>query len=151
MSTTDVRRKLAAYGGRPARDKLLPPPYPGALFIGEEEKRAVVEVIESQSLFRYYGPRLLGKVDALEREFAKAIGVSRALAVSSGLAEVSGDRVSVLADSAEGAAEIDAAAAERERAKAEEEMKSAGVDTLDEIRTRLELAQARIAVARRPA
>ena len=86
MSTTDVQRKLAAYGGRPARDKPLPPPYPGALFIGEEEKRAVVEVIESQSLFRYYGPRLLGKVDALEREFAKAIGVSRALAVSSGTA-----------------------------------------------------------------
>jgi len=52
---------------------------------------------------------------------------------------------------AEGAAEIDAAAAERDRAKAEEEMRSAGVDTLDEIRTRLELAQARIAVARRPA
>ena len=77
-------------------------------------------------------------------------GSSTALAVSSGLAEVSEDKVSVLADSAEGAAEIDAAAAERERAKAEEEMKSAGVDTLDEIRGRLELAQARIAVARRP-
>jgi F-type H+-transporting ATPase subunit epsilon len=77
-------------------------------------------------------------------------GSSTALAVSSGLAEVSGDRVSVLADSAEGAAEIDAAAAERERAKAEEEMKSAGADTLDAIRSRLELAQARIAVSRRP-
>jgi F-type H+-transporting ATPase subunit epsilon len=75
---------------------------------------------------------------------------STALAVSSGLAEVSADKVSVLADSAEGASEIDAAAAEREKAKAEEEMKSAGVDTLDEIRGRLELAQARIAVARRP-
>ena len=33
--------------------------------------------------------------------------------------------------------------------KAEEEMKTAGVDTLDAIRTRLELAEARIRVARR--
>lgn len=77
-------------------------------------------------------------------------GSSSTLAVSSGLAEVSDDRVSVLADSAEAPADIDAAAAERERAKAEEEMKTAGVDTLDAIRTRLELAEARIAVARRP-
>jgi len=77
-------------------------------------------------------------------------GSSSAFAVSSGLAEVSDDRVSVLADSAEAAADIDAAAAERERAKAEEEMKTAGADTLDAIRTRLELAQARLAVSRRP-
>ena len=77
-------------------------------------------------------------------------GSSSAFAVSSGLAEVSDDRVSVLADSAEAPADIDAAAAEREHAKAEEEMKTAGADTLDAIRTRLELAEARIAVSRRP-
>ena len=77
-------------------------------------------------------------------------GSSTAYAVSAGLAEVSSDRVSVLADSAEAAAEIDAAAAERDRAKAEEEMKTAGADTLDPIRSRLQLAEARIAVSRRP-
>jgi F-type H+-transporting ATPase subunit epsilon len=77
-------------------------------------------------------------------------GASSAYAVSAGFAEVSGDRVSVLADSAEGAGDIDSAAAERDRAKAGEEMKSAGVDTLDAIRTRLELAEARLAVVRRP-
>ncbi len=77
-------------------------------------------------------------------------GSSTAYAVSAGFAEVSGDRVSVLADSAEAPAEIDAASAERDRAKAEEEMKSAGADTLDAIRSRFELAQARIAVSRRP-
>ena len=60
------------------------------------------------------------------------------------------DRVSVRADSAAAPAEIDAAAAEAERAKAEEEMKTAGVDTLDAIRARFELAQARLAVSRRP-
>jgi F-type H+-transporting ATPase subunit epsilon len=78
-------------------------------------------------------------------------GSSRAFAISSGLAEVSGDRVSVLTDTAEGSGEIDAGAAEREKAKAEEDMKTAGVDTLDAIRTRLQLAEARLAVARRPA
>jgi len=77
-------------------------------------------------------------------------GSSSAFAVSSGLAEVSDDRVSVLAESSEAPADIDASAAERDRAKAEEEMKTAGVDTLDAIRTRLELAEARLQVARRP-
>ena len=78
-------------------------------------------------------------------------GRSQAFAVSSGFAEIVDDRVSVLAALAEGGAEIDAAAAERERAKAEEEMKTAGIDTLDGIRGRFELAEARLSVARRPA
>jgi F-type H+-transporting ATPase subunit epsilon len=78
-------------------------------------------------------------------------GRSQAFAVSSGFAEVVNDRVSVLADLAEGSGEIDTAAAERERAKAEEEMKTAGVDTLEGIRGRFELAEARLSVARRPA
>ena len=78
-------------------------------------------------------------------------GRSQAFAVSSGFAEILNDRVSVLADLAEGSGEIDAAAAERERAKAEEEMKTAGVDTLEAIRGRVELAEARLSVARRPA
>jgi F-type H+-transporting ATPase subunit epsilon len=77
-------------------------------------------------------------------------GSSTAYAVSAGFAEVSGDKVSVLADSAEAAAEIDAGAAERERAKAAEEMKTAGFDTLEPIRARYQLAEAWIAVARRP-
>jgi F-type H+-transporting ATPase subunit epsilon len=77
-------------------------------------------------------------------------GSSAAYAVSAGFAEVSGDRVSVLADSAEGANEVDAASAERDRAKAEEEMKTAGADTLDAIRARFELANARLSVVRRP-
>ncbi len=78
-------------------------------------------------------------------------GRSDALAVSAGFAEIANDRVSVLADSAEEAGQIDSARAERERAAAEEEMKTAGIDTLDEIRSRLELATARLEVARRPA
>ena len=80
----------------------------------------------------------------------KGGGRSGAFAISSGFAEIAEDRVSVLADSAQSAGEIDAAAAERDRAKAEEQMKTAGVDTLDEIRSRFELASARLAVVRRP-
>jgi F-type H+-transporting ATPase subunit epsilon len=79
----------------------------------------------------------------------RGAGRSGALAVSAGFAEIANDRLSVLADSAEEAGQIDSARAERERATAEEEMKTAGVDTLDEIRSRLELATARLEVARR--
>ena len=81
----------------------------------------------------------------------RGAGRSGALAVSAGFAEIVNDKVSVLADSAEDAGQIDAAREERERAKAEEEMKTAGVDALDEIRSRLELATARLEVVRRPA
>ena len=80
----------------------------------------------------------------------KRAGRSQAFAVSSGFAEIASDKVSVLVDSAEAGAEIDAAAAERERAKAEEEMKTAGVDTLEPIRARFDLAQARLQASRRP-
>ncbi|NPV53913.1 MAG: DegT/DnrJ/EryC1/StrS family aminotransferase [Firmicutes bacterium] len=58
--------------------------FPGGENIGEEEKRAVVEVIESKSLFRYYGLNLLNKVKEFEQEFAKTMGVKYALGVSSG-------------------------------------------------------------------
>jgi len=76
-------------------------------------------------------------------------GVEKSLAVSSGFAEISGDTVSVLADLAEGRAQIDTAAAERERARAEEELKTASGEIMEEIRGRLELASARLAVSRR--
>jgi F-type H+-transporting ATPase subunit epsilon len=76
-------------------------------------------------------------------------GREKALVISTGFAEISEDTVSVLADLAEGPAQIDAASAERERARAEEELKTASVDTMEEIRSRLELASARLAVARR--
>lgn len=81
-----MKDKLAFHGGTPARQTPPPPPYPGALMIGEEERAAVLEVIESKSLFRYYGPDLKYKTDTLEREFAERMGSPHALAVSSGTA-----------------------------------------------------------------
>ena len=73
----------------------------------------------------------------------------RSLAISAGFAEIANDSVTVLADLAEEPRDVDVSAAEREMAHAEEELKGAGVDTVDEIRSRLELAQARLAIAKR--
>lgn len=89
-----IRTKLAAEGGAPARSVPLPPSYPGALFIGAEEREAVLEVIESQSLFRYYGPQLLNKTEAFEAAFAEQTGTTWALGVSSGTAAL---RVALMA------------------------------------------------------
>jgi F-type H+-transporting ATPase subunit epsilon len=76
-------------------------------------------------------------------------GDERALAISAGFAEIANDVVTVLADQAEQPADVDVSVAERDRAEAEELLKTASRETLDEVRSRLELAQARLAVARR--
>ncbi|HSV30569.1 MAG TPA: DegT/DnrJ/EryC1/StrS family aminotransferase [Atribacteraceae bacterium] len=60
---------------------------PGSYLIGEEEKKELMEVIESGYLFRYGAtddPRFKKKVVTLEQEFAKLIGVRYAVAVNSG-------------------------------------------------------------------
>lgn len=80
------RSDLALYGGRPVRDKPLPFMHPGAGFIDDEEIDSVVQVLKSQSLFRYYGPRFLHTTEKFEEEFARYIGVKYALAVTSGTA-----------------------------------------------------------------
>jgi 8-amino-3,8-dideoxy-alpha-D-manno-octulosonate transaminase len=76
--------KLAKDGGHAVRRKPLPPMYPGAMMIGTQEKRAVLRVLESRSLFRYYGPKFKGTVNAFEGEYAKYIGTKYATGVSSG-------------------------------------------------------------------
>jgi len=79
----------------------------------------------------------------------KDAGTEKFFALSSGFAEIANDRVTVLADSAEDAREIDANAAEQDRARAEEALKTANRETMEQIRGELELAQARLAVAGR--
>ncbi len=62
-------------------------PGPGACWIGEEEKREVLEVLESGWLFRYgdpKDPKFKQKVYTFEKEFAAYCGVNHALATSSG-------------------------------------------------------------------
>ncbi len=78
--------RLAAHGGTPVRTEPLLPGYPGGLLIGEEEKAAVMEVLDSQSLFRHYGPRPLRKVAQFERAFADTMGARHAVGVTSGTA-----------------------------------------------------------------
>jgi len=79
--------KLAIDGGTPAVIHPLPPMYPGGMRIGQEEEAAVLEVLRSKRLFRYYGPEPgLSKVAELEQRFAKMVGTRYALAVSSGTA-----------------------------------------------------------------
>jgi 8-amino-3,8-dideoxy-alpha-D-manno-octulosonate transaminase len=78
--------RLAAHGGTPVRTEPLLPGYPGGLLIGEEEKAAVMEVLDSQSLFRHYGPRPLRKVVQFERAFADTMGARHAVGVTSGTA-----------------------------------------------------------------
>ena len=78
--------RLAVHGGTPVRSEPLLPGYPGGLLIGDAEKAAVMEVLDSQSLFRHYGPRPMHKVTQLERAFAKAMGAGHAVGVTSGTA-----------------------------------------------------------------
>ncbi|MHA1720107.1 MAG: DegT/DnrJ/EryC1/StrS family aminotransferase [Promethearchaeota archaeon] len=62
-------------------------PGPGMDIIGEEEKKALLEVIESGYLYRYgdlKDPKFKAKVWNLEQDFAKKMNVNYALAVNSG-------------------------------------------------------------------
>jgi 8-amino-3,8-dideoxy-alpha-D-manno-octulosonate transaminase len=78
--------QLALHGGTPVRTEPLLPGYPGGLLIGAEEKAAVLEVLDSQSLFRHYGPKPLGKAVQFEHAFAAAMGARHAVGVTSGTA-----------------------------------------------------------------
>lgn len=60
----------------------------GSDFFQEEEEKAVVEVIRSQSLFRYYGKKLLYKADKFEEDLRKYFNKKYALVVSSGTAAI---------------------------------------------------------------
>jgi 8-amino-3,8-dideoxy-alpha-D-manno-octulosonate transaminase len=79
---------LALDGGTPVRREPLLPGWPGGLLIGAEEKAQVLEVLESQSLYRHYGPRPRHKVAELEQGFARAMEARHALAVTSGTAAI---------------------------------------------------------------
>lgn len=82
---TTKRSDLAIDGGTPVRAK----PYDtskGMGAIGEEEVEAAVAVLRSRSLFRYYGPNHLKKVEEFENRIREKLGVAHAVGVSSGTA-----------------------------------------------------------------
>ncbi|NLE46458.1 MAG: DegT/DnrJ/EryC1/StrS family aminotransferase [Chloroflexi bacterium] len=79
--------RLALEGGQPAKSLPSPPMFPGGMMIDEEEEKAVLDVLRSKRLFRYYGPQDgSSKAAELERRFAEHMGTRYALAVTSGTA-----------------------------------------------------------------
>jgi 8-amino-3,8-dideoxy-alpha-D-manno-octulosonate transaminase len=78
------KSKLAIEGGSKAKTTPNIPMYPGGLEIGEEEKSAVMQVLDDKYLFRYYGPsNVESKVQLFEKEFSEKIGVKHSLATNS--------------------------------------------------------------------
>ena len=85
MTAEKPENKLAFDGGVPAVHQQLPPMYPGGMRIDEEEEQAVLEVIRSKRLFRYYGPYPgPSKVEELEKTFSDIMQTKYAVAVNSG-------------------------------------------------------------------
>lgn len=83
----NMEKKLAIEGGEPAKKTPPPPMYPGGMLIDEQEEKAVLEVLRSKRLFRYYGPiEGPSKVEELEQAFAAFMGTKYAQAVTSGTA-----------------------------------------------------------------
>jgi dTDP-4-amino-4,6-dideoxygalactose transaminase len=76
--------RLAIHGGKPIRTEPLPLEFPGIHYLGDEEIDAAVRLLKSRSLFRFYGVDLQNEVANFEAEFARWLGVSHALAVTSG-------------------------------------------------------------------
>lgn len=82
----NMKELLAINGGKPVRDIPLPPAYPGASVYGEEEKRAVMEILDRKSPYRYYGPNMAYKVKEFENLFSQKTGNAFTLGVTSGTA-----------------------------------------------------------------
>jgi 8-amino-3,8-dideoxy-alpha-D-manno-octulosonate transaminase len=79
---------LALDGGKPVRDKRLKAGYWGTQYYDSAEKGQLMDVLESRSPFRWYGPgpQPPQKVLAFEKEFAARMQAPYALAVTSGTA-----------------------------------------------------------------
>lgn len=65
------------------KNALLSYGWPGTYFLGEEEKAAVIEVIDARSPNRFFGPAILGFSSRLESRFAERLAKPHALAVNS--------------------------------------------------------------------
>jgi 8-amino-3,8-dideoxy-alpha-D-manno-octulosonate transaminase len=84
MTGSLKRGLLAIRGGEPARKRPDPPMFPGGLLIDEKEEQAVMDVLRSKRLFRYYGPYgTKSKVDEFEKAFALLAEAKYALGVNS--------------------------------------------------------------------
>ena len=73
-------------GDTATKPKRPPTSFPGAQMYDEKERAEVDEAVESQSLFRWYGPGKPTKVLTFEQDLGRHIGAKYALAVTSGTA-----------------------------------------------------------------
>src|SRR4051812_38515576 len=77
--------QLAIDGGTPVRTEPMPHDR-GAAYIGEAERQAVLEVLESRALFRYGHQALRHKTEQFEGKLRALVGADYAVGVSSGTA-----------------------------------------------------------------
>jgi 8-amino-3,8-dideoxy-alpha-D-manno-octulosonate transaminase len=78
---------LALNGGKPVREKPLKADYWGPEFYDDKERAELMDVLDTRSPFRWYGPGAPPqKVLQFEKEFAARMGVKYALALTSGTA-----------------------------------------------------------------
>ena len=76
---------LAVNGGKPVREKPLKAGYWGSEYYDDKERAELLDVIETRSPFRWYGPGAPPqKALQFEKEFAARMGVRYALGVTSG-------------------------------------------------------------------
>jgi dTDP-4-amino-4,6-dideoxygalactose transaminase len=87
MSISSVKtQEHHVVAAKPIRSQPLPGEFPGAHFLDHEEEEALIRVCRSKSLYRYHGIDPQHEASQFEREFAAYVGVSRAVAVTSGTA-----------------------------------------------------------------
>ncbi len=80
-------RRLTTAGATASGDiSKINPGFIGPQFFDEQEEQALMEVMESGSPFRYWGPGKPTKVLRFEENFAKYMGANYALGVTSGTA-----------------------------------------------------------------
>jgi 8-amino-3,8-dideoxy-alpha-D-manno-octulosonate transaminase len=79
-----IDEKLAINGGQPVRTEPLPLEFPGIHQMDEEESKAVLNVLQHRSPYRYCGIDLQREVQKFEGELAEFLGVKHAVAVGSG-------------------------------------------------------------------
>jgi len=73
----------------PNNDAVIPYEWPGSYFFGEEEEKAVEEVLRARSPYRFYGHDLQRYADRLEQAYRERLGRKYALAVNSGTSALS--------------------------------------------------------------
>ncbi|MGE5610681.1 MAG: DegT/DnrJ/EryC1/StrS family aminotransferase [Bacillota bacterium] len=79
-----TRTLLGASTPEPAQMPIIDPGFVGPQFFDKSETDALLEVLESGSPFRYWGPGRPNKVQRFEENFAKYMGTRFALGVTSG-------------------------------------------------------------------